>query len=117
MTVQTPAGLWVIPPQQAMWVPPGNALPVAPRPAAVKAGADAEAPAGRFGAVRRVNRIYTLDAAGDPVLVEVKTGIADTRFTEQVGEGLKDGDAVIVREIGNDKGGSAGGPNFRMRLF
>jgi len=28
MTVQTPAGLWVIPPQQAMWVPPGNALRV-----------------------------------------------------------------------------------------
>jgi AraC-like DNA-binding protein len=28
MTVQTPAGLWVIPPQQAMWVPAGNALRV-----------------------------------------------------------------------------------------
>lgn len=28
MTVRTEAGLWVIPPQQAMWVPPGNPLRV-----------------------------------------------------------------------------------------
>jgi AraC-like DNA-binding protein len=28
MTVHTPAGLWVIPPHQAMWVPAGNALRV-----------------------------------------------------------------------------------------
>ncbi|MEO8132835.1 MAG: efflux RND transporter periplasmic adaptor subunit [Betaproteobacteria bacterium] len=81
-------------------------------------GAEAEAPMGRFGPLRRATRIYKLNEAGDPVPVDVKVGIADTRFSELVGDALKEGDAVIVREIGSDKGvPAAGGPNFRMRLF
>jgi len=93
---------------------PGPALAEVP-----KAGATmAEAPMGRFGPVRRSLRIYRLNAAGELEPVEVRVGIADTRFTEIVGEGLKEGDQVVVREIGADKApAGTSGPNFRMRLF
>jgi len=82
-----------------------------------KGAAESDAPMGRYGPLRRASRVYKLNEAGDPVPVDVRTGIADTRFTEVVGEALQDGDAVIVREV-NDKGApTPGGPNFRMRLF
>jgi HlyD family secretion protein len=67
---------------------------------------------------RRGSRVYKLSEKGDLIPVEVRTGIADTRFTEGIGDNLKEGDAVVVREISNDRGASGtGGSNFRMRLF
>jgi HlyD family secretion protein len=74
--------------------------------------ADAKAPP------RRGSRVYTLSENGDLIPVDVRTGIADTRFTEVIGDNPKEGDAVVVREISNDRGApAAGSPNFRMRLF
>ncbi len=76
--------------------------------------ATAGAPAG----ARRGGRVYKLDAGGDLVPVEVRTGIADTRFTEVVGETLREGDAVVVRELSGERAAPASlGPNFRMRFF
>jgi HlyD family secretion protein len=69
-------------------------------------------------ATPRGNRVYTLAGSGDLLPVEVRTGIADTRFTELLGDNVKEGDAVVVREISGDKGANGtGGSNFRMRFF
>ncbi len=49
-----------------------------------------------------------------PVLVSVRTGIADGSFTEIIEGGIKEGDKLIVRETANkDKSGS----NFKLRMF
>ena len=77
-------------------------------------GGEAQAAA---GGARRGARVYKLSDAGDLIPVEVRTGIADTRYTELTGDSLKEGDGVVVRELGNDRGTPAAGPNFRMRLF
>jgi len=66
----------------------------------------------------RGSRVYKLSENGNLIAVEVRTGIADTRFTEVIGDNLKEGDALVVREISNDSGApAAGGSNFRMRFF
>jgi HlyD family secretion protein len=76
---------------------------------------DAAAPG---GAARRGSRVYKLAENGDLIPVAVRTGIADTRFTEVIDDSLQEGDAVVVRELSGDKGApAAGSPNFRMRLF
>ena len=80
--------------------------------------AEGDSPAGRPGNARRGSRVYKVSEAGDLIPVEVRTGIADTRFTELIGDNLQDGDALVVREFSGDKGApGTGGPNFRMRFF
>ena len=92
-----------------------NPQKAAKGPAGAEAG---DPPMGRFGPIRRGARVYRLNEAGELEPVEIRTGIADTRFTEIVGDTLKEGDAVVVREVTQDKAAPApGGPNFRMRLF
>lgn len=57
--------------------------------------------------------LYRLEN-GKPVLVSVRTGIADGSFTEIIEGGIKEGDKLIVRETANkDKSGS----NFKLRMF
>jgi HlyD family secretion protein len=74
----------------------------APAAPAGGAAATAEAPSrsrrGPGGGGRPVRQVvWTLPAAGgDPVAVEVKTGISDGRFTQLVGEDLEAGQGVIV---------------------
>jgi HlyD family secretion protein len=92
----------------------GNATK-GPAPAAAS---DADVQMGRFGPVRRSSRVYRLYVDGSLAPVEVRTGIADMRYTEVVGDTLKEGDAIVVREVAPDKAPAApGGPGFRMRLF
>jgi HlyD family secretion protein len=80
--------------------------------------ADGDVQMGRFGPIRRSSRLYRLTESGELDPVEVRIGIADTRFTEVLGDKLKEGDAIVVREVAPDKAAPAtGGPNFRMRLF
>ena len=78
---------------------------------------DAQRPATTLrAAVARPGRVYKLSAEADPLAVDVRTGIADVRFTEAVGDALKEGDTVIVREVAPEKSAGAG-PGFRMRFF
>ncbi|MBP8296965.1 MAG: efflux RND transporter periplasmic adaptor subunit [Burkholderiales bacterium] len=79
-------------------------------------GAAVESP-GRPAAAGRAGRVYKLSPAGDLVPVAVRTGIADIRFTELLGDNLREGDALVVREVSGDRGAATGGPNFRMRFF
>ena len=74
--------------------------------------ADVDAtPAGELRAGKRL--LYRLEE-GNRVPIYVKTGIADNNFTEVIGEDIKEGDELIVREIGDkDKSGS----KFRFRMF
>jgi HlyD family secretion protein len=53
---------------------------------------------------------------GKPTPFAVKLGIADAQFTEIVSGDLKDGDEVIVREMGVRKGQADQGP-FRFRMM
>jgi HlyD family secretion protein len=53
---------------------------------------------------------------GKPAPFAVKLGIADAQFTEIVSGDLKDGDEVIVREMGARKGQADQGP-FRFRMM
>jgi HlyD family secretion protein len=96
-----------------------GAPPAAPKAAKGPAVADSgDAPMGRFGPIRRGARVYRLNEAGELEPIEIRTGIADTRFTEIVGDTLKEGEAIVVREVTPDKSAPApGGPNFRLRLF
>ena len=41
-------------------------------------------------------RLFVLDAGGAPRAVAVRTGLTDGAFTEVSGEGLNDGDTIIV---------------------
>mgnify|MGYP000570695965 CR=1 FL=1 len=41
-------------------------------------------------------RLFVLDAGGGPRAVAVRTGLTDGAFTEVSGEGLKEGDTIIV---------------------
>ena len=65
----------------------------------------------------RPGRVYKLSADGDAVPVEVRTGISDIRATEAIGDGLVDGDQVIVREQAPERPPGQGLPGFRMRFF
>ncbi|HUW49609.1 MAG TPA: efflux RND transporter periplasmic adaptor subunit [Sulfuricella sp.] len=56
--------------------------------------------------------VYRLDN-GKSVAVKIKTGISDGSYTEVLGDGLKEGDLLITREIGTKKD-KAGGFGFRM---
>ena len=57
--------------------------------------------------------LYRLEN-GKPVPVSVRTGIADSSFTEIIEGGIKEGDKLVVREASNkDKSGS----NFKLRMF
>ena len=93
-----------------------NAAGSAANPAAAPSAATARtaSPRGNKG-----GRVYKLSDTGDPVAVDVPTGIADMRFTEAAGaatDTLKDGDLVIVREVPPERS-SASGTGFRMRFF
>ena len=78
---------------------------------------DAQRPATTMrAAVARPARVYKLSAEADPLAVDVRTGIADVRFTEAVGDALKEGDTVIVREVAPEKSAGAG-QGFRVRFF
>jgi len=93
----------------------GASTPTAAKGSAADGG---DAPMGRFGPIRRGARVYRLNEAGELEPVEIRTGIADTRFTEIVGDALKEGEAIVVREVAPEKSAPApGGPNFRLRLF
>ncbi len=70
---------------------------------------------GMRAAATRGARVYRLGEDGKPQPVEVKTGITDNRYIELVGEELKPGDQVILRELGKSATPDTG--NFRMRLF
>ena len=86
--------------------------------AAGLAAGDNETPTARAASPRRGARVYKLADNGELIAVEVRTGIADTRFTELVGENLREGEAIVVRELAGDRGAPIpGGPNFRMRFF
>ena len=79
---------------------------------------ESEVPAAKAAPQRRGARVYKLADSGELIPVEVRTGIADTRFTELVSETLREGDAIVVRELPGDRGAPAtSGPNFRMRFF
>ena len=97
-------------------VAPGAAAGSAP-PFAPPAGADTARAAVSRPAIARPARVYALGADGDPVALDIRTGIADIRFTEAVGDGLKEGDVVIVRELAPEKALSGSGPGFRLRFF
>jgi HlyD family secretion protein len=91
---------------------------VAKAGAGAPGAAERDPASGRVGTARRGSRVYKLSENGDLIPVDVRTGIADTRYAEVIGDNLQEGDAVVVREISSDKGApAAGGPSFRMRLF
>ena len=97
---------------------PPTGTPVAAGMVARSGASDVVAAPGRPPGAGRASRVFKLSANGELVPIEVRTGIADTRFTELIGENLKEGDALVVREMSGDKGAAVpGGPNFRMRLF
>ena len=89
------------------------AQPSSPPPVAVSKSDTAR---GSATPPARPGRVYKLAADGDPTPVDVRTGIADIRFTEAIVGALAEGDQVIVREEGRDKA-PASGPGFRMRFF
>lgn len=78
--------------------------------------------AGRPGADGKPGRkeggqtVYKLGAEGKPVPVSITTGITDGGFVEVVSGDLKEGDEVIVEQLGQDKKkggmGSPMGPRF-----
>ena len=41
-------------------------------------------------------RVFVLDEAGKPRPVQVRTGLSDGSFTEVSGEGIKEGDTVVI---------------------
>jgi len=107
-------------PARAVPVPAANAATAATatKGVAPAAAVESEVQATRYGLVRRSSRVYRLTESGELDPVEIRTGIADTRYTEIVGDALKEGDAIVVREVSADKAAPApGGPNFRLRLF
>ena len=65
----------------------------------------------------RAGRVYKISPDGDAVPVDVRTGIADIRATEAVGDALVAGDQVIVREQLPERPAGQGLPGFRMRFF
>ena len=59
--------------------------------------------------------VWVLDASGAPKPVNVRLGISDGSFTELLGGGLKEGDAVIVGSGGANgarAAAKAGAPRF-----
>ena len=50
-------------------------------------------------------RVFVLDETGRPKPVQVRTGLSDGSFTEVSGEGLKEGDTVVIG-IGGPTGGA-----------
>ena len=53
----------------------------------------------------RAFKIYTLDAANQPVARDIRIGLSNFRYTEVVGGDLKKGDKVITRAINEKEGG------------
>ena len=100
---------------------PRNGPPAGPPGAGgmnARPGSAAGDAAVRQAGAGRAGRVYKLTPAGDLVPVAVRTGIADIRFTELLGDNLQEGDALVVREITGDKAAAAaGGTSFRMRFF
>jgi HlyD family secretion protein len=60
--------------------------------------------------------VYRL-VGGQPQAVPVQIGISDGKSAELVGEGLKEGEPVIVEENGPRKDKAAQAGNFRLRAF
>ena len=65
--------------------------------------------------------VYRLEQ-GKPVPVQVKTGIADSKFTEVLAGELHAGDALVVEDLAKSKAAPAGGHpgaggSFRVRMF
>ncbi len=65
-------------------------------------------PAGREGKIANVQGIWVLDGR-TPRRVPVTLGISDGNNTAVLAGGLKEGDLVIVEELGKAKGNSKGG--------
>ena len=63
---------------------------------------------GRSGAT-----VYRLDQ-GEPKPVKIKAGISDGTYTEALGDELKSGESLVVREIGAKKGKGTG---FSLRMM
>lgn len=63
---------------------------------------------GRSGAT-----VYRLDQ-GEPKPVKIKAGISDGTYTEVLGDGLKPGESLVVREIGAKKDKGTG---FSLRMM
>lgn len=63
---------------------------------------------GRGGAT-----VYRLDR-GEPKPVRIKAGISDGSYTEVLGDDLKPGESLVVREIGAKKDKGQGGFGLRM---
>ena len=76
----------------------------------------AQAQAQARAAQARAGRIFRLSPEGHPIPADVRTGIADIRYTEAISGALAEGDAVIVREEPRERA-PAGGQGFRMRFF
>jgi HlyD family secretion protein len=57
--------------------------------------------------------VYRLDF-GEPKPVRIKTGISDGTYTEVLGDNIKPGDMLVVREIGAKKDKGQGGFGLRM---
>lgn len=57
--------------------------------------------------------VYRLDL-GEPKPVRIKTGISDGTYTEVLGDNIKPGDMLVVREIGAKKDKGQGGFGLRM---
>ncbi|HEY6044176.1 MAG TPA: efflux RND transporter periplasmic adaptor subunit [Nitrosospira sp.] len=58
--------------------------------------------------------LYRLED-GKPVSTSVKTGISDNNYTEILGGDVKEGDKVIVRDVGEK--GEKSGSKLRFRMF
>ena len=58
--------------------------------------------------------LYRLEE-GKPVSINVKTGISDNNFTEILEGDIKEGDKVIIRDVGEK--GEKSGNKLRFRMF
>ena len=74
---------------------PGAALADGAVPAPAAAGM--AAPAGERSR-RPASRVYKLGAKGEPIPVEVKTGITSNQYTEVASGDIKPGDLLVTRE-------------------
>jgi len=58
--------------------------------------------------------LYRLEE-GKPVSINVKTGISDNNYTEILEGDIKEGDKVIIRDLGEK--GEKSGNKLRFRMF
>jgi HlyD family secretion protein len=112
-----------LPPAALRFKPKSKADDTKGKATVERSGASAQRPAGvaaggRGGPVKgkeKSQQVYLLKE-GKPVATPVKTGIANNSSIEMIESSLKEGDEVIIEQIGGDTkkkpGGSPMGPRF-----